>query len=330
MSESLLPYAVGAAKRARTAAVRVRRRVERMHTVPAIGSGVRPRPLLRPVHISVLGGRTLNVAVPYPHHAAGLAAARLELARGTRRVVVELTPEPQRDDTVLLTATIPLHHADHPEPGSRGVALASGVWRFALVITDGEGRETRTDIAAPPLHNIDGPTLPTSPSPSSGAVFRPVRSVDGRAMLKVSSPAHQAELVSFDLRWDRITVHGRLIAGRHPTEQYTAEAVRRGASRVVGAETTWQGDSFTFDLPLAAMTAGQHVQRTWDVQLRVGRTRLKVARRLTDVRHLKQVFRTPYRIIALEDGSLTRVHAYVTPAGSLAVACAAFGINEDA
>lgn len=330
MSESLLPYAVGAAKRARTAAVRVRRRVEQMHTVPAISSGVRPRPLLRPVHISVLGGRTLNVAVPYPHHADGLAAARLELARGTRRVVVELTPEPQRDDTVLLTATTPLRHADHPEPGTRGVTLTSGVWRFTVVITDNDGHESRTDIAAPPLRNIDGPTLPTSPSPVSGAVFRPVRSVDGHAMLKVSSPAHQAELVSFDLRWDRVTVHGRLIAGRHPAERYTAEAVRRGAGRVVGAETTWQGDAFAFDLPLAAMTAGQHVQRTWDIQLRVGRIRLKVARRLTDVRHPKQVFRTPYRIIALEDGSLTRVHAYVTPAGSLAVACAAFGTNEDA
>ncbi|MEU6854625.1 hypothetical protein ABZ901_32410 [Actinacidiphila alni] len=301
-----------------------------MHTVPALGTGVRPRPLLQTVHLSVLGGRTLNVAVPFPRRPEGLAAARLELIRGGRRLSLDLVQEPRRDGSLLLTATTALLHAGPTERDSRGLVLDSGVWRLVVVTTDDGGRETRSDLTAPTPSTMDGPTLPTSPSTSSGAVFRPVRSVDGRAMLKVTGPAQQAELVSFDLRWDRITVHGRLLAARHPVGEYTVEAVRRGTTKAVPAHPVWDGDTFTFDLPLAAMTAGSRTQRTWDVQLRAGRTRLKLARRLTHVRHPKQIFRTPYSIIALESGSLTRVHAHLTPSGALAVACAAFGTNEDA
>jgi hypothetical protein len=301
-----------------------------MHTVPALGTGVRPRPVLQTEHLSVLGGRTLNAAVVLPRRPAGLSSARLELVRGSRRVSLDLVIEPQRDGSLLLTATAPLLHAGPTERDTRGVAVGTGVWRFCVVTVDSAGQEHRADLAAPALSAIDGPTLPTSPSTSSGAVFRPVRSVDGRAMLKVSAPGQQAELLSFDLRFDRITVHGRLISRRHPVADYTVEAVRRGAAKSVPVQAAWDGDDFTFDVPLAAMTAGQRAQRTWDLQLRAGRTRLKLARRLTHVRNLKDVFRTPFTIIALESGSMARVHAHLTPSGALAVACAAFGTNEDA
>ncbi|WUH93533.1 hypothetical protein OG900_27780 [Streptomyces sp. NBC_00433] len=330
MSESLLPYAVGAAKRARTMAVRVRRKVERMNTVPALGTGVRPRPVIAPVHLSVLGGRTLNVAVPLPRQSADPAAARLELVHGSRRVSVDLDLEPESAGTLLLTATVPLRYAEGEDDTARGLLLDAGIWRFSVVVTDTGGRETRADLSAPAFSTVHGPMLPTSPSESSGAVFRAVRSVDGRAMLKVSAPAHQAELSGFDLRWDRVTVRGRLLAPRHPLGQYAAEVVRRGANKSVPIPLVWDGDSFTFDLPLRTMTGGPGVQRTWDVQLRAGRTKLKIAKRLTQVRHPKQVFRTPFRVISLGDGSLTRVHAYLTPGGAFAVACAAIGTNEDA
>lgn len=330
MSESLLPYAVGAAKRARTMAVRVRRKVERMNTVPALGTGVRPRPVIAPVHLSVLGGRTLNVAVPLSRQSADPAGARLELVHGSRRVSVDLAVEPQADGSALLTATVPLRYAEGELDTARGLLLSAGIWRFSVVVTDDGGRETRADLSAPAFSTVHGPMLPTSPSESSGAVFRAVRSVDGRAMLKVTAPAHQAELSGFDLRWDRVTIRGRLLAARHPVGQYTAEAVRRGANKSVPIELSWDGDAFTFDLPLGSMTGALGVQRTWDIQLRAGRTRLKLAKRLTQVRYPKQVYRTPFRIVSLGDGSLTRAHVYLTPGGALAVACAAIGTNEDA
>ncbi|GAA0590317.1 hypothetical protein [Streptomyces crystallinus] len=323
MSDSLLPYAVGAAKRARRAAVRMRRRVEQMHTVPAI-DGVKPRPLLQPVHFSVSGGRTLNFAVTFPRRPEAVSAAHLEMSRGRKVVHVELEQEPQSDGSLLLTATAPLRHDDPSETGTRGPVLSSGMWRMEVVVTDSDGRELRAKIASAPAESSDGPTLSTSPSPSSGAVFRPVRSVDGRSMLSVRGPRHQAELTSFELRWDRITVHGRLIAPQAPVEEYVAEAVLRRSSKAASAVPVWDGDRFTFDVPLAEMAVGRST-RTWDMHLKAGGNRIKIARKLTDVRHPKQVYRTPFRIVALDNGSLARVHAYVTPAGVLAVSCTGFG-----
>ncbi|MFI1965955.1 hypothetical protein ACH429_17905 [Streptomyces pathocidini] len=324
MSNALLSRAVGAARRARTTAVRVRGRVERMDTVPVLGNGGRPRPLLRPEHLSVLGGRTLNLAVPFPRTTRSLAAARLELRHGGRLVALPLEQEARPGGGPLLTATAPLDYADAPAPEGR--ALSEGLWRMAVVVTDGAGRERRAALAAPAPRTTAGPTLAHPPHPATGAVLRPVRSVDGHALLKVAAPRHQAELTGLDLRWDRITVHGRLVGGPPPRVPYAAEAVRRqkGASgRTVAAAPAWDGGAFTFDLPLAAMAAGERGQRTWDVQLRSGRSRLRVGRRLTDIRSPKRVFRTPYRVVALDGGELLRVHAHFTPAGALSVTCAA-------
>lgn len=323
MSDSLLPYAVGAAKRARRAAVRMRRRVEQLHTVPAIGGGIRPSAQLKPVHFSVSSGRTLNVAVAVPGRR--VASAELVLSHGTSRERVPLELEPQADGTVLLTATVPLRHQGHPEPAGRGPVLGSGIWRIAVLITDEDGQTRRAAIAAAAGRDLsDGPTLPFSPSPTSGATFRLVRSVDGFALLKVRAPRPHAELTSFDLRWDRVTVHGRLI-GTAPAKAAagTAEAVlRRGNHKAVTVTPDWQDDRFTFDVPLDRMGGGRGTARTWDLYLRLGGTRLKIARKLTDVRHPKQVYRTPFRIVALDNGSLMRVHAHVTAAGALAVNCA--------
>ncbi|MFE6228148.1 hypothetical protein [Streptomyces sp. NPDC057854] len=320
MSDALLPYAVGAAKRARRVAVRMRRRVERLHTAPAFGGGIPPRPALRPLHLSVLGGRTLNVALLAPP-ATGIAAARLELARGGRVHRLPLELEPQPDGTRLLTATTALRFADAPD--GRGLALTAGLWRVATVLTGPDGQETRTGVAAVALPATDGPVAPVSPDPERGAHFRLMRSVDGFAVLKVRAPAHQAELDTFALRWDRITVRGRVVAPQAPPAAYTAQAVRRGGGAIVQAPLEWDGDRFAFDLPLAGMVSGRRAHR-WDIQLQQGRAGLKIGRRLTDLRRRDQVIRTSFRIIALEDGSLLRVHAYITSAGALAVSCVGF------
>ncbi|WP_051871733.1 hypothetical protein [Streptomyces sclerotialus] len=333
MHQVLLSRAVKAGRRARRAAGGVRRRFARVDTVPVLAARLRPRPVLRPVHLSVLGGRTLNVAVRYPRRAEGVGAALLRLDHRGHRRTAPLTPEPQPDGTLLLTATAPLHFAPHdpashgppPEPGV--LALGPGVWRLSLAVTDTAGRETLADLRAAPPRAVAGPTLPYSPDPGSGALFRPVRSADGHALLKVSGPAPQAELVALGLRWDRVTVQIRLVGPLPRHAAWTAEAVRQGPGSTVLPMPLEQGAGhLTADLPLAAMAADGHVQHTWEVRLRSGRTRLKVGRRLTDVRHPKRVFRTPYRSIALADGRLLRVHAQLSAAGTLTVSCAAYAV----
>ncbi|MFF0474364.1 hypothetical protein [Streptomyces sp. NPDC004284] len=320
MSDSLLPYAVGAAKRARQVAVRMRRRVEQLHTVPAIGGGLRPHAMLRPVHFSVSSGRTLNFAVAVP--APQVASAVLVLSHRTSREQIPLELEPQADGTVLLTATTSLRHSGRSETARRGPVLSSGLWRLEVVITKPGGQTQRVKVAAASGHEIsDGPTLPHSPSPTSGALFRIVRSMDGFALLKVRDPRPHAELTSFDLRWDRVTVHGRLIGAPVEAPGQAEAVMRRSNHPPVSVTPEWQGDRFTFDVPLDGMGGARGTARTWDLYLRMGTGRLRIARKLTDVRHPRQVYRTPFRIIALDNGSLMRVHAYVAAAGAFVVSC---------
>ncbi|MCB5164648.1 hypothetical protein LG634_07350 [Streptomyces bambusae] len=319
---SPLRHAVSAARHVRRTAVRVRRRTQESQTVPVVAGGIRRRPGLRPLHWSVVGGRTLNFAVAVP--AGSVSTARLVLACGADRVQVPLEPEPQPDGTVLLTATVPLRHADHAESGARGSVLGDGLWRAALVLTDPAGRSCRTAVkaAAARLPSPGDPTLDHCPSPADGATFRVVRSLDDFALLKVRGPRPHAELVSLDTLWDRVTVHGRLV-GSVPAADAAAQAVpRRGPRRPVTVRPDWQGDRFTFDLPLAAMRAAPGRAQAWDLYLRTGRTRLKIARKLTDVRRLRQVHRSAFRLVALADGALVRVHARITAGGAAVVDCA--------
>ncbi|MER0449174.1 hypothetical protein ACFYM2_06810 [Streptomyces sp. NPDC006711] len=330
MGEPLLSHAVRAAKWARGTAVRARRRAEQIDTVPALGARARSRPPLRPVHLSLLGGRTLNLAVPCPVPPAGVAEMQLHLESHGRVEQLPLEQEAQPDGTTLLTVTTPLRHARYNPPSAHGPRLADGLWRMSLVAVDHQGRTRRTPIAALGDAVSDGPTLRTPPDPATGVHYRVVRTLDGHAMIKVSAPRRQAELVSLDLKWDRITVRGRLIAVRAPGPQAGAEAVRRGVGGTpLAIPTQWQGPEFTFDLPLAEMSREGRGQRMWDIRLRSGTTHLKIARRLTDVRHPKRVFRTPFRSVALADGTVLRVHAHLSAAGTLAVSCAPFVTPED-
>lgn len=323
MQHTLLSHAVSAARHARRTAGRLRHRWERVDTLPVLAARPRPRPLLRPRHLSVLGGRTLNVAVPFPQRAGGVHSAVLELTHGDRCESTPMTPEPQPDGTLLLTATVPLHYA----PPGTGPAprLTRGLWRLSVTVTDLAGRRIRADLRGVPPRAVEGPTLAHPPHPVSGALFRPVRSADRYALLKVVPPAPQAELAGVDLRWDRVTVHGRLLGPLPRHTSWAAEAVRRGAGGgTLRAAPAVTGPEFAFDLPLDRMTADGHTQHTWEVQLRSGRTRLKVGRRLSGVRLPQKVFRTPYRSVALADGRLLRVHVRLTATGLLLVSCAAY------
>ncbi|WP_330297720.1 hypothetical protein [Streptomyces sp. NBC_00503] len=306
--------------------------MERIDTVPALGGMGRSGPTLKPVHLSVIGGRTFNLAVPVPVPSSGtsaeVVAAVLVFERGGRRQAVPMEVEPQRHGPVLLTATVGLRHARHDAPQATDPRLTDGVWKLTVETADADGRKERFGITAPVAHTSSGPIHSTSPSPSSGAVFRPVRSVDGQSMIKVTGPKAGAELTAFDLRWDRISVRGRLLAGATPAA-FTAEAVRRGGTASVAISAEWDGDRFAFDVPLDAMSKGRG-RSVWDIQLRSGRTRLKVGRHLGDVRHPKKVFRTPFRTIATEEGALLRVHAHLSAAGNLAVSSTVISTKETA
>ncbi|WP_424216812.1 hypothetical protein ACN20G_32410 (plasmid) [Streptomyces sp. BI20] len=332
MADPLLARAVRAAKWARGTAGRAKRRAERMDTVPTLGVRAGAGTPVRPLHLSLLGGRTLNLAVTSPTPDAELAGAQLHLvSRGTtHRLPLEREPQPHGE--ILLTLTTPLRHALHDAPEARGPRLRDGRWRLVLVTEDRAGRVRRTPLAAPPpVPLADGPTLAGPPDPRTGVRHRVMRTVDGHAVLKVAGPRRQAELVALDLAWDHITVRGRVLGTDVPTgAAWQAEAVRRGTGgAALPIATRWDGDAFAFELPLAEMTGPGQAQRVWDVRLRTDSGKLRIARKLTDVRHPRRVFRTPFRSIATADGSVLRVHAHLAASGTLAVACARVVSSED-
>ncbi|MEU5538609.1 hypothetical protein [Streptomyces sp. NPDC020362] len=269
------------------------------------------------------------MAVARPAGHDELEAAFLQVRRRNESHSVPLDLEDQWDGSTLLTATTALCHPHHDDPQQPGLRVGDGLWQLTVVVTYRSGSTARYAVMAPPAPAADGPTLLTFPSAGSGAVFRVVRSIEDRAMLKVTGPRRQAELTGFTVGWDRVTVHGRLIAAGPAPSHFTAEAVPRSVGSALPIRPEWQGDRFTFEVPLPAMSAGRKATHVWDLRLRCGRTKIRIGRRLTDVRHPGKVFRTPFHTVALPTGKLLRVHAHVSGAGWATVSCTVIPTLED-
>ncbi|WJV48374.1 hypothetical protein [Streptomyces flavofungini] len=315
----LTPHARRLTALARTARFRLER--------ATAGRGTGPTALLPPpAHLSLRGSRTLNLALAAP--VPDLRAAELLISRGHRRFRVPLAVERDTDGRPLLTATVTLRDAlEAPSaagpqgaPATPAPLLSEGVWRLAVATSGADGRVRRRGLAlaeggAPP----PGPTAPHAPNPRTGTLIRVVRCRGGRAAVQVTRSRPRAELVRFVPRGDGITVYGRVVAG--PRERvlagWAARAVRRRDGLVAPVELAWDGDRFSFALPLDAMAGADPGQWVWE--FRVGE--LGLGRRLTDVRDLPAAFPTPFRLVALPGGRLVRAHPHLTASGAFAVTC---------
>ncbi|MFH9067812.1 hypothetical protein [Streptomyces alboflavus] len=289
------------------------------------GRGTGPDALLPPpAHLSLRDSRTLNLALAAPE--PGLRAAELLISRGRRRFRVPLAVERDTDGGPLLTATVTLRDALDEVTGAarvQGTAtplLSEGVWRLAVATSGADGRVRRrglalADVGAPP----PGPTAPHAPNPRTGTLIRVVRCRGGRAAVQVTRSRPRAELVRFVPRGDGITVYGRVVAGPRgrALTRWAARAVRRRDGLVAPVELAWDGDRFSFALPLGAMAGADPGQWVWD--FRVGE--LGLGRRLTDVTDLPSAFPTPFRLVALPGGRLVRAHPHLTASGAFAVTC---------
>ncbi|GGR79302.1 hypothetical protein GCM10010252_17490 [Streptomyces aureoverticillatus] len=298
-------------------------RLERALAGRGVGVGALLAP---PVHLSLRDSRTLNLAFAAPE--PDLRAAELLISRGPRRFRVPLAVERDTDGGPLLTATVTLRdaldatYAKRDSP--RAPRLTEGVWRLTVVTSGGDGRVRRRGLGlaegvAPP----PGPTAPHAPSPRTGTLMRVVRCRGGRAAVQVTWSRPRAEVVRFVPRGDGITVYGRVVAGTRERdraagrEALSARAVRRRDGVLAPVELAWDGDGFSFPLPLAAMTGAGPGQWVWDFH--VGG--LSLGRRLTDVADLPSAYPTPFRLVALPGGRLVRAHPHFTSSGAFAVTC---------
>ncbi|EPH39308.1 hypothetical protein ABT390_29140 [Streptomyces aurantiacus] len=313
-----------AARAARTRRLRVLARSTRFRLErAAAGRGGGRAGLLLPLaHLSLRDSRTLNLALAAPE--PDLRAAELLISRGPRRFRVPLAVERGTDGGPLLTATVTLRdaldatYAKRDSP--RAPRLTEGVWRLTVVTTGDDGRVRRRGLGlaegvVPPA----GPTAPHAPNPRTGTLMRVVRCRSGRAAVQVTRSRPRAEVVRFVPRGDGITVYGRVVAGPRERDRagWPGRAVRRRDGVLAPVELAWDGDGFSFALPLAAMTGAGPGQWVWDFH--VGE--LPLGRRLTDVADLPAAFPTPFRLVALPGGRLVRAHPHFTAAGAFAVTC---------
>lgn len=288
-----------------------------------------------PVHLSIRDSRTLNAAVAaVPGERAD--RAQLVLSRGRRRFRIPLASERHGDGRLLLTGTATLRDAGdvRDQEGDPGCPrLTDGVWRLTVVTADARGRLRRRGIGIGV--GIDGgtelpptPTLLHAPDPRTGTLIRVVRCRSGRAVLQVTRSRPRAELVRFVPGGDGITVHGRLVmAGAR--RRWRAQAVRRRDGVTVPVGAVWEGEEFSFRVPLEEMTGAGPGQWVWDFHVaadtadtaETAESSLPLGRWLSDVRDPAAACPTPFRVFALPGGALVRAHAHFTKSGAFALTC---------
>ncbi|MCX3059191.1 hypothetical protein [Streptomyces beihaiensis] len=296
-------------------------------------------PSITPQHLSLLDGRTLNVCVLVPE-GVDAVAARLLIGASSDPAPVPLTLTPRgagRTPRATATAVLDLLDVDasthtgtgagavtgagagSPLPsGLRRFLLAPGDWPLSVEFTTGTGAAERFALVDPPTLMPDGPNAP-DPVRADGTYCRVTTTPTGRARISLGHDPAAAELISIDLGWTDLTLRGRL-TGADEHQGATVELRLRGGGVTHRATPTWSGDRFSCTLDATAFGAVGTKEQVWDLVLkRPGHKAMRIARRRTDVREPKAVYRMPYRLLAAPGGNAFRVNPYYTPAGNLAL-----------
>jgi hypothetical protein len=285
-------------------------------------------PVLPVEHLSVLDGRTLNLSVVLPAvpGSPDPVSARLLVAARPEPVRLAIAPKPAGDGRIRLSVTAAVDR--QADAGGQAGAVPAGVhllrlpdgsWPLLLGVTGPEGVEQRFALSGPPKIMADGPNDP-SPEQPDGHRVRVAESALGTARLELGTdPESSAEVTEVELGWSRITLRGRL-AGV-PEGPVEAELVRRedGAARRLPARR--DGELFEIAIAPVDLPGNAPGEQIWDVRVHPpghGRA-IRAARRRTDVRSPKLVFRMPARLLTADDGTAAWINPYWTPAGNLAL-----------
>lgn len=219
----------------------------------ATGRGVRAE------HLSVLDGRTLNLAAVVSG-APSDGPAAVEFASGQHWTNAAARTVPTAEGRTRVEATIRLRAGDaYGSPESAGflpeVVLTSGVWNIQLLVGGG-GQERRMPLAAPGPGTA-GNGAPT-PHAAAGrdARFSVTSTLSGTAALAVRAPGAAAYVRAVLVRPHLAQVTGELVGAGAP-EETAAEVVQWHGSAVYPVRPLLspghRGTAFTVALPLPAM-----------------------------------------------------------------------------
>ncbi|RNL81671.1 hypothetical protein [Halostreptopolyspora alba] len=209
----------------------------------------------RAEHLSVLDGRTLNLAAVMSRTPVGAPTA-VEFASGNSRVNVTAHTVPTVDGHTRVEATVRLRTGEacgRPEPAGHlpEVVLTPGIWGIQLLVGDGDDRGEdgrRVPLAAPSLASVAPRDAP----------FSVASSLSGTATLAARPPEAAALVRTVLVRPHCARVEGELL-GADPGERSVAEVAQCHGEAVHRVRPVLspgaRGTGVTVTLPLPAMAA---------------------------------------------------------------------------
>lgn len=264
-------------------------------------------------YAAILDGQTVNLHAELPRSVSLPDHAEILLRRGRARHRLVARVYQGDAGAVLMDAAVLLG----AELG--GAPMESGRWKVRLRLREGRRSRTLPLLLVEPPVPYDGPTKPMNASPVTGARYRIGRSVTGNVRIVASSARPGAEVVKVHLAHSGIQVDFRLV-GAQVTGAWVEFAASGRRLRQEVRELT--PDTWRVDVPLAEMTPHKARPEHWDITLcSEGGRRMRLGRRLHDVRN-------PLRVFAMRGGAITprdraplMVQPRYTPAGNLRVTC---------
>ncbi|CAM3543407.1 hypothetical protein [Stackebrandtia soli] len=258
---------------------------------------------LRPLHLSLLDGQTLNLCVPLDE-VDGPVVLRVGGRRGSIAAWPMSVGRGRADVTALIDPQWFIPGLTEPEYLGFKVMAGSTVY----------------DVLAPPPHHQGGPTLATPPRPDLGMALSLATGYRGRAFVRVAPTPPRAEVTATRATWTTLTVSGRVLGIN--AQALTTDVVHinhRDSGERHAVPVHYDGDHFTFSIPATILTVAGDGEHVWDFRLPTAGGPLRLGRWISDLRDPKQVLRRPPRYLAAPDGTTVHAQFYFTPAGSLAL-----------
>ncbi|MBW8483164.1 hypothetical protein [Actinomadura parmotrematis] len=287
----------------------VRAALARTGAARAVAAG----PAVPAGYFAVLDGCTLNVQAELPAGGADRAEVLFTRRGHELRAPAVVGPGDQVSATVRLGGA------------AGGVPLGRGRWRVSLALSGPAGVRRVALLGGAMPAGRAGPTVDVPPCPVSGARYVPEASPSGLSSLHVTAPEPAAEVARLHLSLARAEIDVRLVGAAAGTVRMAFQARGSGAVHTVTTAPV-QGPGgvvFRARVPLAAMARDSGPgERVWTAVADVpGHGRLRVGRRLHDVRDPRRTLRVAQRTLAAAPGLLLRVRPYYTGGGDLALAC---------
>jgi hypothetical protein len=267
----------------------------------------------RLLYAAVLDGHTANLHAALPQGARVPERADLVLRRGRQRY--EATARVYEDHTgrLLMDAVVLLG----AEAG--GIPVANGRWKVKLRLRTGRRTSRIPLLLVEPPRPYDGPTKPMSASPLTGQRHRLGRSLTGNLRVVTADARPSAEVVKVDLSHTALTVDFRVLGAGvvAPWSEFTATGRRIKRPVDPLGDGVWR-----VAVPLEEMSPQRRATEHWDVALcSDGERRLRLGRRLHDVRNPIRVFAINRMSVAPPGQAPMLVQPRYTPAGNFRVTC---------